>query len=79
MVDYSIKCSSDCQGKGKGKGKGKSKAKIPHPVDQPVNKPEEGAMDANRHKLQKLRSLDVFAGCGGMLNLFHFNVYRRNL
>eukprot|EP00795_Rhopilema_esculentum_P006330 gene6330-11763_t len=57
--------------KGKGKGKGKSKAKLSHPVDQPLNKPEEDVMEASRNKFQKLRSLDVFAGCGGLTQGFH--------
>ncbi|XP_012889489.1 PREDICTED: DNA (cytosine-5)-methyltransferase 1 isoform X1 [Dipodomys ordii] len=48
--------------KGKGKGKGKSKAK-PAPAPEP-SEPEAG-------KLPKLRTLDVFSGCGGLSEGFH--------
>ncbi|XP_051011932.1 LOW QUALITY PROTEIN: DNA (cytosine-5)-methyltransferase 1 [Acomys russatus] len=48
--------------KGKGKGKGKGKAK--HPVSEP-REPEAAI------KLPKLRTLDVFSGCGGLSEGFH--------
>ncbi|XP_055457303.1 DNA (cytosine-5)-methyltransferase 1 [Psammomys obesus] len=46
----------------KGKGKGKGKAK--HPVSEP-REPEAAI------KLPKLRTLDVFSGCGGLSEGFH--------
>ncbi|XP_048198152.1 DNA (cytosine-5)-methyltransferase 1 isoform X2 [Perognathus longimembris pacificus] len=48
--------------KGKGKGKGRSKAKSPAPEPS-----EQEAMA----KLPKLRTLDVFSGCGGLSEGFH--------
>ncbi|XP_006875222.1 PREDICTED: DNA (cytosine-5)-methyltransferase 1 [Chrysochloris asiatica] len=48
--------------KGKGKGKGKGKAKSP--ASEP-SEPEEQV------KLPKLRTLDVFSGCGGLSEGFH--------
>ncbi|XP_003460912.3 DNA (cytosine-5)-methyltransferase 1 isoform X2 [Cavia porcellus] len=48
--------------KGKGKGKGKSKAK------SQVSEPSEPELAI---KLPKLRTLDVFSGCGGLSEGFH--------
>ena len=48
------------QGKGKGKGKVKGKSS--------AEKPEEKT-DEEETPFQKLRCLDVFAGCGGLCHL----------
>lgn len=48
--------------KGKGKGKGKSKTR------SPTSEPSEPELDI---KLPKLRTLDVFSGCGGLSEGFH--------
>uniref|UniRef100_A0A4W3HR48 DNA (cytosine-5)-methyltransferase 1 n=1 Tax=Callorhinchus milii TaxID=7868 RepID=A0A4W3HR48_CALMI len=48
--------------KGKGKGKGKSKA---------TAEPEQTEQENAESKFQKLRSLDVFSGCGGLSEGFH--------
>lgn len=48
------------KGKGKGKGKGKAKSKVSEPIEP------EAAI-----KLPKLRTLDVFSGCGGLSEGFH--------
>ncbi|KAL1781550.1 DNA (cytosine-5)-methyltransferase 1 [Sigmodon hispidus] len=48
------------KGKGKGKGKGKAKCQVPEPRE-----PE------TTIKLPKLRTLDVFSGCGGLSEGFH--------
>ncbi|KAM5238057.1 DNA (cytosine-5)-methyltransferase 1 [Ctenodactylus gundi] len=48
------------KGKGKGKGKGRAKAQVPE-----LSEPE------TEMKLPKLRTLDVFSGCGGLSEGFH--------
>ncbi|XP_019064640.1 DNA (cytosine-5)-methyltransferase 1 [Fukomys damarensis] len=48
------------KGKGKGKGKGKTKSQASEPSE-----PEQAI------KLPKLRTLDVFSGCGGLSEGFH--------
>ncbi|XP_049981417.1 DNA (cytosine-5)-methyltransferase 1 isoform X4 [Alexandromys fortis] len=48
------------KGKGKGKGKGKAKSQVSEPRE-----PETAI------KLPKLRTLDVFSGCGGLSEGFH--------
>ncbi|XP_048343420.1 DNA (cytosine-5)-methyltransferase 1 [Sphaerodactylus townsendi] len=56
--------SSGNKGKGKGKGKGKSKAK-----SSGASEPSE--IEAPEMKPLKLRTLDVFSGCGGLSEGFH--------
>ncbi|XP_077185875.1 DNA (cytosine-5)-methyltransferase 1 isoform X2 [Paroedura picta] len=56
--------SSGNKGKGKGKGKGKSKMK-----SSGVSEPSE--LEAPEVKPPKLRTLDVFSGCGGLSEGFH--------
>ncbi|XP_062975632.1 DNA (cytosine-5)-methyltransferase 1 isoform X2 [Elgaria multicarinata webbii] len=56
--------SSGNKGKGKGKGKGKSKGK-----SSGASEPSE--LEAAEMKPPKLRSLDVFSGCGGLSEGFH--------
>ena len=51
-----------CQGKGKGKGKGKVQGST-------TEEKAEGSPDVTeeeRVEIHRLRTLDVFAGCGGM-------------
>lgn len=56
-----------CGVQGKGKGKGKSKS-IKSSVD--VDKPMDSEVNSGkRSEFVKLKALDVFAGCGGMLLL----------
>ena len=47
------------QGKGKGKGKAK------RVVEKEEPDPQKESNDASDSQIKKLRSLDVFAGCGG--------------
>ncbi|XP_060107963.1 DNA (cytosine-5)-methyltransferase 1 [Heteronotia binoei] len=56
--------SSGNKGKGKGKGKGKSKVK-----SSGASEPSE--LEAPEMKPPKLRTLDVFSGCGGLSEGFH--------
>uniref|UniRef100_A0A8D2J8K6 DNA (cytosine-5)-methyltransferase n=1 Tax=Varanus komodoensis TaxID=61221 RepID=A0A8D2J8K6_VARKO len=56
--------SSGNKGKGKGKGKGKSKGKSSGAA-------EHNEVEATELKPPKLRSLDVFSGCGGLSEGFH--------
>uniref|UniRef100_A0A803TQR8 DNA (cytosine-5)-methyltransferase n=1 Tax=Anolis carolinensis TaxID=28377 RepID=A0A803TQR8_ANOCA len=56
--------SSGNKGKGKGKGKGKSKGKS-------STASEHSEHEAAKMKPPKLRSLDVFSGCGGLSEGFH--------
>ncbi|XP_054859328.1 DNA (cytosine-5)-methyltransferase 1 isoform X2 [Eublepharis macularius] len=56
--------SSGNKGKGKGKGKGKSKVK-----SAGMSEPSE--LEAPEMKPPKLRTLDVFSGCGGLSEGFH--------
>ncbi|XP_034290201.1 DNA (cytosine-5)-methyltransferase 1 [Pantherophis guttatus] len=56
--------SSGNKGKGKGKGKGKSKGKS-------SGTSEYSESEAAAMKPPKLRSLDVFSGCGGLSEGFH--------
>uniref|UniRef100_A0A8C6W4E4 DNA (cytosine-5)-methyltransferase n=1 Tax=Nannospalax galili TaxID=1026970 RepID=A0A8C6W4E4_NANGA len=51
------------KGKGKGKGKGKAKSQVSEPIE--TSEPEAAI------KLSKLRTLDVFSGCGGLSEGFH--------
>nr|Q27746.1 RecName: Full=DNA (cytosine-5)-methyltransferase PliMCI; AltName: Full=DNA methyltransferase PliMCI; Short=DNA MTase PliMCI; Short=M.PliMCI; AltName: Full=Dnmt1; AltName: Full=MCMT [Paracentrotus lividus]CAA90563.1 DNA (cytosine-5-)-methyltransferase [Paracentrotus lividus] len=55
--------STRMKGKGKGKGKGKAKGKIA------VEKEEE--KESTETPFNKLKCLDVFAGCGGLSEGFH--------
>ena len=53
----------------KGKGKGKAKAKFVVNKEEPI---AQRAANASDNQIKKLRSLDVFAGCGGKLILMEF-------
>ena len=50
--------------RGKGKGKGRSKGKLVTPPTDHLAKPTESSKEK---EFKPLRSLDVFAGCGGYL------------
>ncbi|XP_061469720.1 DNA (cytosine-5)-methyltransferase 1 isoform X4 [Rhineura floridana] len=56
--------SSGNKGKGKGKGKGRSKGKS-------SGTSEQSEIEAAEMKPPKLRTLDVFSGCGGLSEGFH--------
>ena len=49
-----------------GKGKGKGKAKLVVSKEEPI---AQGVGNVSDNQIKKLRSLDVFAGCGGKLVL----------
>ncbi|XP_062367772.1 DNA (cytosine-5)-methyltransferase 1 isoform X1 [Cinclus cinclus] len=55
--------SSGNKGKGKGKGKGKAKGKAAGP--------EQSEQEPPQLQVPKLRTLDVFSGCGGLSEGFH--------
>ena len=57
------------QGKGKGKGKGKSTKSTE--VEKPAG---EVNGDGGKTELVKLKTLDVFAGCGGRTLVAHMSL-----
>jgi hypothetical protein len=64
-LDTFCETSSDnifIQGKGKGKGKGKGRGRDDEETNK-ENKPSEEIKE-----IKKLRTLDVFAGCGGEIS-----------